>query len=125
MQAIVKDYIGVIAERYSYWNRSNGANHFFVSCHDWAPLVSLGSPKLFKNFIRVLCNANTSEGFIPIRDVSMTEINGPVDDIPTASSGQPTYNRSILAFFSGETIGLFGKDYFIFGVTKTTMIFKS
>ncbi|KAJ0696364.1 putative xylogalacturonan beta-1,3-xylosyltransferase [Helianthus annuus] len=125
MQAIVKDYIGVIAERYSYWNRSNGADHFFVSCHDWAPLVSLGNPNLFKNFIRVLCNANTSEGFIPIRDVSMTEINGPVDNIPTSSSGQPPYNRSILAFFSGGKHGFVRERLFQLWVTKTTMIFKS
>ncbi|KAI3775426.1 hypothetical protein L1987_50002 [Smallanthus sonchifolius] len=85
IQAIVEDYIGVIAERYPYWNHSNGADHFFVSCHDWGPSISLGNPKLFKNFIRVLCNANSSEGFIPIRDVSMSEINGPFDNIPQFS----------------------------------------
>ncbi|KAJ0807462.1 putative xylogalacturonan beta-1,3-xylosyltransferase [Helianthus annuus] len=112
VQAIVEDYVGVIAERYPYWNRSNGADHFFVSCHDWAPWVSLGNPKLFKNFIRVLCNANTSEGFIPIRDVSMTEINGPADNIPTTSSGQPPYNRSILAFFSGGKHGFIRERLF-------------
>ncbi|KAI3803026.1 hypothetical protein L1987_31174 [Smallanthus sonchifolius] len=105
IEAIVEDYVGVIAERYPYWNRSNGADHFFVSCHDWGPSISLGNPKLFKNFIRVLCNANRSEGFVPIRDVSMSEINGPFDNIPHASGGQSPYNRSILAVFSGKIRG--------------------
>ncbi|KAI3775423.1 hypothetical protein L1987_49999 [Smallanthus sonchifolius] len=101
LQQILEGYIGVIAERYPYWNRSNGADHFYVSCHDWAPFASLGNPKLFENLIRVLCNANTSEGFIPIRDVSMTEINAPYSNIPSVSSGKSPYNRSILAFFAG------------------------
>ncbi|KVH93742.1 Exostosin-like protein [Cynara cardunculus var. scolymus] len=99
LQAIVEDYIGVISERYPYWNRSNGADHFYVSCHDW-------------NVIRVLCNANSSEGFIPQRDVSMTEINGPFDNIPTVSSGQSPYNRSMLAFFAGGNHGVVRKKLF-------------
>ncbi|GKB20867.1 exostosin-like protein [Tanacetum coccineum] len=105
MQLILEDYIGVIAERYPYWNRSNGADHFYVACHDWGPHVSKGNPKLFENLIRVLCNANTSEGFIPRRDVSMSEIYGPFNNIPLVGSGQPPYNRSILAFFAGGNHG--------------------
>nr|XP_043626090.1 probable glycosyltransferase At5g11130 [Erigeron canadensis] len=112
MQAIVEDYIGVIAQRYPYWNRSNGADHFFVSCHDWGPFVSRGNPKLFENFIRVLCNANSSEGFIPSRDVSMTEINTPVDNIPIMSNGQSPYNRSVLAFFAGGNHGVVRENLF-------------
>ncbi|XP_071685545.1 probable glycosyltransferase At5g20260 [Rutidosis leptorrhynchoides] len=105
MQVIVEDYIGVIAERYPYWNRSNGADHFYVACHDWGPWVSKGNPKLFENLIRVLCNANTSEGFIPRRDVSMSEIYGPFNNIPLVGSGQSPNNRSILAFFAGGNHG--------------------
>ncbi|PWA50374.1 exostosin-like protein [Artemisia annua] len=112
IQTIVEDYIGVIAEKYPYWNRSKGADHFFVSCHDWAPRVSFGNPKLFKNFIRVLCNANISEGFIPKRDVSMTEINAPLDNIPKTSSGQSPYNRPILAFFAGANHGVVRQKLF-------------
>ncbi|XP_076915415.1 putative glycosyltransferase At5g20260 [Bidens hawaiensis] len=105
IQEIFEKYIGGVAEKYPYWNRSNGADHFFVSCHDWGPWASKGNIKLFKNVIRVLCNANSSEGFVPMRDVSMTEINGPYTGIPSVSSGQSPYNRSILAFFAGGNHG--------------------
>ncbi|TYJ29251.1 hypothetical protein E1A91_A06G058300v1 [Gossypium mustelinum] len=74
-----------------------------------APDIGDSNPALFNNFIRVLCNANTSEKYNPRRDVSMPEIN-----IPKAQLGPPHLdlspaNRSILAFFAGGAHGYIRK----------------
>jgi xylogalacturonan beta-1,3-xylosyltransferase len=39
LQNIVKDYIASISNKYPYWNRSTGADHFLVSCHDWVCML--------------------------------------------------------------------------------------
>ncbi|KAK9683564.1 hypothetical protein RND81_10G150100 [Saponaria officinalis] len=106
LQNIVSDYIQVISERYPYWNTSNGADHFLVSCHDWAPDVSAAHPDLFKNFIRVLCNANVTEGFHPSRDVSLPEIFIPYGTLGSPIINQTPRNRPILAFFAGGAHGI-------------------
>lgn len=35
LATFIKNYVNSIASRYSFWNRTQGADHFFVSCHDW------------------------------------------------------------------------------------------
>ncbi|XP_004508620.1 probable glycosyltransferase At3g42180 isoform X1 [Cicer arietinum] len=105
LQLLVEDYINIIANKYPYWNRSQGADHFFVSCHDWGPRVSYANPQLFKYFIRALCNANTSEGFRPNRDVSIPQINLPFRKLGPHNTAQHPDKRSILAFFAGGAHG--------------------
>ncbi|CAL5361995.1 unnamed protein product [Camellia sinensis] len=35
MKQTVSDYVNLIARKYHYWNRSLGADHFMLACHDW------------------------------------------------------------------------------------------
>lgn len=70
-----------------------------------APEIVDDDPNFFKNFIRVLCNANTSEGFKPRRDVSIPEYNLAGDQLGPPRSKQPPEQRPILAFFAGGAHG--------------------
>ncbi|XP_058203303.1 probable glycosyltransferase At5g11130 [Rhododendron vialii] len=112
LQNIVREYIGIVSSKYPHWNRSNGADHFLISCHDWAPDVTAANPNLYTNFIRVLCNANASEGFLPIRDVSLPEIKIPYGKLGPPHLGQPLDHRSILAFFAGGEHGYVRRQLF-------------
>ncbi|XP_065851049.1 probable glycosyltransferase At5g11130 [Euphorbia lathyris] len=111
-QSIVYDYIQTISTKYPFWNTSSGADHFLVSCHDWAPDVSVAQPQFYKHFIRVLCNANTSEGFIPTRDVTLPEINLPSGKLNPKPIRNSPANRTILAFFAGQNHGFVRKILF-------------
>ncbi|KAL3716454.1 hypothetical protein ACJRO7_008109 [Eucalyptus globulus] len=101
----VIDYIDVVAGKYPYWNRSLGADHFMLACHDWGPEASFAVPHLHRNSIRVLCNANTSEGFDPSKDVSFPEVNLHTGAIGGLIGGPSPSHRSILAFFAGGLHG--------------------
>ncbi|XP_075650764.1 putative glycosyltransferase At5g20260 [Castanea sativa] len=105
LQRIVMDYVKVVADKHPYWNRSNGADHFMLSCHDWAPDISVANHELFENLIRAHCNANTSEGFQPVRDISIPEIYIPNGTLGPLLQGQGPNNRPILAFFGGQAHG--------------------
>ncbi|CAN6449131.1 unnamed protein product [Victoria cruziana] len=102
----VADYIDVISKKHGYWERNRGADHFMVSCHDWGPMSSKASDYLYNNSIRVLCNANTSEGFNPAKDASLPEINMRTHDLTDKFVGGPSPSRRpILAFFAGGMHG--------------------
>ncbi|TYI44587.1 hypothetical protein ES332_A01G248700v1 [Gossypium tomentosum] len=101
----VIDYVNVVSEKYQYWNRSLGADHFMLACHDWGPEASFSNPYLGKNSIRALCNANTSEKFNPVKDVSIPEMNLRTGKLTGLIGGPSASRRPILAFFAGGVHG--------------------
>lgn len=100
---VLKNYINLIAKKYRFWNRTSGADHFLVACHDWAPKITRNH---MENCIRALCNSNLGSGFKIGKDVSL-----PVTFIRTTQDpqkdlgGYPPLERPILAFFAGSMHG--------------------
>lgn len=35
LEEYLKNYVDLIAHKYGFWNRTGGADHFLVGCHDW------------------------------------------------------------------------------------------
>ncbi|CAL5444603.1 unnamed protein product [Camellia sinensis] len=105
MKNTAKDYVDVIANKYPYWNRSLGADHFMLACHDWGPEISFAVPNLYNNSIRALCNANTSEKFNPSRDVSIPEIHLPSGTTTGMLGGPSPSHRPLLVFYAGGVHG--------------------
>ncbi|PPS09620.1 hypothetical protein GOBAR_AA11018 [Gossypium barbadense] len=101
LQKYLKDYVELIAGKYSFWNRTGGADHFLVACHDWAI-------KLTKNIrsIRALCNSNAAKGFEIGKDTTLPvtyirSMEAPLENL----GGKPPSERNLLAFFAGGMHG--------------------
>ncbi|KAG6670690.1 hypothetical protein I3843_Q045700 [Carya illinoinensis] len=103
LKQYLKNYLNLITAKYPFWNRTGGADHFLVACHDWAPTET---NQLMANCIRALCNADVKGGFVLGKDVSLPEtlvrsFRSPLRDL----GGKPPSQRSILAFFAGSMHG--------------------
>ncbi|PIN10538.1 Acetylglucosaminyltransferase EXT1/exostosin 1 [Handroanthus impetiginosus] len=99
----LSSYLQTITTTYPFWKRTDGADHFLVACHDWAPAET---SRIMKNCIRALCNADVRGGFKFGKDVSLPEIYvrdalNPLKGL----GGKPPSQRRILAFFAGHMHG--------------------
>ncbi|CAN8277271.1 unnamed protein product [Cochlearia groenlandica] len=108
LRTFASDYVRLISTNHPYWNQSCGADHFMLACHDWGPLTSKGNKDLFNKSIRVMCNANSSEGFNPRKDATLPEIkldHGVVDPKLRLSKTLAASPRPYLGFFAGGVHG--------------------
>lgn len=51
----LKNYLDIIGSKYPFWNRTQGADHFLVACHDWVYFSQfLGFFSHFLGFLALL-----------------------------------------------------------------------
>ncbi|KAG6587987.1 putative glycosyltransferase, partial [Cucurbita argyrosperma subsp. sororia] len=97
------NYVNLIRRNHQFWNRTGGADHFLVACHDWASKLTR---KYMKNCIRALCNANAARGFQIGKDTSLPVTNIHLTKDPDITTGaKPPSDRTTLAFFAGGMHG--------------------
>ncbi|KAL9324664.1 hypothetical protein ACSQ67_009521 [Phaseolus vulgaris] len=103
MEQYLEKYVDLIAGKYRFWNRTGGADHFLVACHDWASQITR---QPMKGCIRCLCNSNVAKGFQIGKDTTLpvTYIHSVMDPL-RGFVGKPPSERSILAFFAGSMHG--------------------
>ncbi|XP_027904719.1 probable glycosyltransferase At5g03795 [Vigna unguiculata] len=99
----LKNYVDMIAGKHNFWNRTGGADHFLVACHDWAPTET---KRNMGRCLRALCNADVKEGFVLGKDVSLPETYVRNAQRPTRNlGGNRVSKRKTLAFFAGGMHG--------------------
>ncbi|KAI8536440.1 hypothetical protein RHMOL_Rhmol10G0257300 [Rhododendron molle] len=99
MTVIVQNYVESLISKYPYWNRTLGADHFFVTCHDVGVRATEGLPLLVKNSIRVVCSPSYDVGFIPHKDVALPQVLQP---FALPAGGNDVENRTTLGFWAGH-----------------------
>ncbi|XP_020221896.1 probable glycosyltransferase At5g03795 [Cajanus cajan] len=97
----VEKYVERLKFKYPYWNRTLGADHFFVTCHDIGVKATKGVPHLVKNSIRVVCPSSyDDDDYIPHKDVALPQVQLPFFHPP---GGNDIKNRNTLAFWAGRS----------------------
>lgn len=99
LQDFIKDYMANIIQDYPYWNRTGGADHFYVACHSIGRMAMGKVEHVKANAIQVVCS---SSYFLPNyfahKDVCLPQIWPRHEEPPGLASTQ----RKKLAFFAGS-----------------------
>ncbi|XP_060197504.1 probable glycosyltransferase At5g03795 [Lycium barbarum] len=98
IQDFVKNYVVEISEKYPYWNRSGGADHFYVACHSVGRSAMEKAIHVKLNAIQVVCSSSYFlSGYVAHKDASIPQIWPRKGVHPTNGPSQ----RKKLAFFAG------------------------
>ncbi|KZV48996.1 putative glycosyltransferase [Dorcoceras hygrometricum] len=98
IQDFVKDYISKISSEYPYWNRSGGADHFYVACHSIGRSAMEKAVEVKLKAIQIVCSSSYYlSSYIAHKDASLPQIWPRQDNPPNLER-----ERSKLAFFAGS-----------------------
>ncbi|KAL3621005.1 hypothetical protein CASFOL_035917 [Castilleja foliolosa] len=115
MASIVGKYVERLIAMYPHWNRTLGADHFFLTCHEIDVEATKKVSFLVKNAIRVVCSPSYVTRFIPHKDVSLPLVMQP---FPMPTIRNDIAERNILGYWAGNSnsetrrklVNLWGRD---------------
>jgi hypothetical protein len=93
MITIIENYVESIISKYPYWNRTDGADHLFLICHEIGLEVADGVPIFFKkNPIRLVCPTIYDTHSIPYKDIPLPTVHQSFSH-PPGGNDLPQVNR--------------------------------
>ncbi|GFZ09291.1 hypothetical protein Acr_20g0010990 [Actinidia rufa] len=70
IQDFVKDYVFNVSHKYPFWNRTGGADHFYVACHSIGKVAMDKAEEVRNSVVQVVCTSNYFvQGYVPHKDV--------------------------------------------------------
>ncbi|KAL7137175.1 hypothetical protein ABFS83_10G074800 [Erythranthe nasuta] len=103
----VANYVDEISRSYPFWNRSGGADHFYVACHSVGRTAMEKAVGVKLNAIQVVCSSSYFlSGYVAHKDASIPQIWPRKGVPPTRSPSQ----RKTLAFYAGAMNSRVRKD---------------
>ncbi|XP_076897427.1 putative glycosyltransferase At5g03795 [Bidens hawaiensis] len=98
IKTFIKDYIYNISHKYPFWNRTGGADHFYVACHSIGRTAMEKAPEVRINAIQVVCSSSYFlQGYTAHKDASIPQIWPRPGVRPTRHPSK----RETLAFYAG------------------------
>ncbi|XP_076953180.1 putative glycosyltransferase At5g03795 [Bidens hawaiensis] len=98
IKTFIKDYIFNISHKYPFWNRTGGADHFYVACHSIGRTAMEKAPEIRINAIQVVCSSSYFlQGYTAHKDASIPQIWPRPGVRPTRHPSK----RETLAFYAG------------------------
>ncbi|KAK8995455.1 hypothetical protein V6N11_069886 [Hibiscus sabdariffa] len=99
LQDFIKDYVFNISHKYPFWNRTGGADHFYVGCHSISRIAMDKAVEAKENVIQLVCSSTYFvPNYFPHKDVSLPQIWPKERDPKSLVSTK----RNQLAFFAGQ-----------------------
>ncbi|XP_039028024.1 probable glycosyltransferase At5g03795 [Hibiscus syriacus] len=99
IQNFIRDYISNISRKYPYWNRTGGADHFYVACHSIGRSAMAKAVEVKLNAIQIVCSSSYFiSRYVAHKDASIPQV-WPRTGNP---SNIATCKRNKLAFFAGS-----------------------
>ncbi|KAH6762094.1 hypothetical protein C2S52_019527 [Perilla frutescens var. hirtella] len=98
IKTYIKHYVRNISRAYPFWNRTGGADHFYVACHSVGRSAMDKAAQVKLNAIQVVCSSSYFlPGYISHKDASIPQI-WPRKGKPPI---RPPSERQNLAFYAG------------------------